>query len=170
MTQTSLIKKLSTRKALIGIIGLGYVGLPLALRYLEVGYPVLGLDIDPGKVNKLMAGRSYIRHIPSDALAKAVNSKTFSATTDFSAASRADSLILCVPMPLERHREPDLSYVISSLETILPYLRPGQVISLESTTYPGTTDEELKPRIEKAGTCVNIEINTADAYQYCLRS
>jgi UDP-N-acetyl-D-glucosamine dehydrogenase len=158
MTQTSLIKKLSNRKALIGIIGLGYVGLPLALRYLEVGYSVLGLDIDPGKVNKLMAGQSYIRHIPSDALAKAVNSKTFSATTDFSAASRADALILCVPTPLDRHREPDLSYVISSLETILPHLRPGQVIFLESTTYPGTTDEELKPRIEKAGYTIGKDI------------
>jgi UDP-N-acetyl-D-glucosamine dehydrogenase len=158
MTQTSLIKKLSTRKALIGIIGLGYVGLPLALRYLEVGYSVLGLDIDPGKVNKLMAGQSYIRHIPSDALAKAVNSKTFSATTDFSTASRADALILCVPTPLDSHREPDLSYVISSLETILPHLRPGQVISLESTTYPGTTDEELKARIEKAGFTIGKDI------------
>jgi UDP-N-acetyl-D-glucosamine dehydrogenase len=158
MTQTSLIKKLSNRKALIGIIGLGYVGLPLALRYLEVGYSVLGLDIDPGKVNKLMAGQSYIRHIPSDALAKAINSKTFSATTDFCAANRADALILCVPTPLDRHREPDLSYVISSLETILPHLRPGQVISLESTTYPGTTDEELKPRIEKAGYTIGKDI------------
>ena len=151
MTQSTLIEKLSNRTALIGIIGLGYVGLPLALRYLEVGYSVLGLDIDPSKVDQLMAGESYIKHIPSDALAQAVNSKTFSATTDFSAASQADALILCVPTPLNRHREPDLSYVIASLETILPHLRADQVISLESTTYPGTTDEELKPRIEKAG-------------------
>ena len=158
MTQSTLIEKLSNRTALIGIIGLGYVGLPLALRYLEVGYSVLGLDVDPKKVDQLMAGESYIKHIPSDALAEAVKRKAFFATTDFSAASRADALILCVPTPLDRHREPDLSYVISSMETILPHLRADQVISLESTTYPGTTDEELKPRIEKAGFTTGTDI------------
>src|SRR6056297_3396041 len=137
MIQSALIEKLSTRQALIGIIGLGYVGLPLALRYLEVGYSVLGLDVDPKKVDQLMAGKSYIKHIPSDALAKAVENKTFSATTDFSAAGRADALILCVPTPLDRHREPNLSYVISSMETMVPHLCAGQIVSLESTTYPG---------------------------------
>jgi UDP-N-acetyl-D-glucosamine dehydrogenase len=153
-----LINRLNNRTASIGILGLGYVGLPLALRYLEVGYPVLGLDIDQGKVEKLMAGESYIRHISARSIVSALESGHFEATADFSKAKKADALILCVPTPLNRHREPDLSYVINSLEEILPYLRPGQVISLESTTYPGTTDEELKPRIEKTGLKVGRDV------------
>ncbi|WP_291322527.1 nucleotide sugar dehydrogenase [Desulfonatronospira sp.] len=146
-----LINKLNSGEARIGIIGLGYVGLPLALRYLEVGYPVLGLDIDPKKVESIKAGESYIRHIPSRPLKQAVQQGRLEASLDFSRAGEADALILCVPTPLDKHREPDLTYVINSLEEILPVMRPGQVVSLESTTYPGTTDEELCPRIESAG-------------------
>lgn len=146
-----LIEKFKSKKAVIGIIGMGYVGLPLALRFLEVGYAVLGLDIDQQKIESLMAGQSYIQHIPAGPIQKHVQTGSFRASSNFADANRADALILCVPTPLNKHREPDLSFVISSLEEILPYLRPGQVISLESTTYPGTTDEELKPRIEKAG-------------------
>jgi len=153
-----LINKLKNRTAKIGIVGLGYVGLPLTLRYLEVGYPVLGLDVDQSKVDQLMLGQSYIKHIPSGPIKAHVDSGKLECTTDFSRAAEADALILCVPTPLDKHREPDLSYVISSLEEILPYLRPGQVISLESTTYPGTTDEELMPRIEQAGFKVGKDI------------
>lgn len=153
-----LIDRLNNHTATIGIVGLGYVGLPLALRYLEVGYPVLGLDIDQSKVDQLMLGQSYIKHIPSGPIKAHVESGKLKCTTDFSRAARADALILCVPTPLDKHREPDLSYVISSLEMILPHLRPGQVVSLESTTYPGTTDEELMPRIEKIGFKVGQDI------------
>ncbi len=146
-----LLDKLNSLEAKIGIIGLGYVGLPLALRYLEVGYSVLGLDIDQTKTDKIMAGQSYIKHISFEPVHKAVKSGKLEAVNDFSRSGEADALILCVPTPLNAHREPDLSYVISSLEAILPYLRPGQVISLESTTYPGTTEEELLARIQKTG-------------------
>lgn len=146
-----LLEKIENKTARIGIIGMGYVGLPLALRFLEAGFPVLGLDIDSRKTDMLMAGQSYIAHISVQPVARAVREGRFTASTDFLKAREADALILCVPTPLNSHREPDLSYVIGSLEAVLPQLRPGQVISLESTTYPGTTDEELRPRIEKTG-------------------
>lgn len=146
----STLNKLLDRSAIIGIIGLGYVGLPLMIRYSEVGYKVLGFDIDPGKVRKLNAGESYIEHIPSAAISKSIARGT-SATTDFSRARETDALIICVPTPLDDYREPDLSFVTETMDALVPYLRKGQVVSLESTTYPGTTDEELKPRIEKRG-------------------
>ncbi len=149
--KSTLIHRLDSGEARIGIVGLGYVGLPLAMRYLEVGYSVLGLDVDPHKVDRLMKGESFIRHIPSAPLKDAVQQRRFEASTDFTRAGEADAIILCVPTPLDKHREPDLSFVVNSLEMVLPALRPGQVISLESTTYPGTTDEELMPRIEAAG-------------------
>ncbi len=153
-----LIHKLNSRQAVIGIIGLGYVGLPLALRYLETGYSVLGLDSDRSKVDSLMSGQSYIRHIPSDSVQEHVQAGRLQATVDFARAGEADALILCVPTPLDGHREPDLTYLIGCTEEILPHLRKGQVISLESTTYPGTTDEELRPRLERAGFTVGQDI------------
>lgn len=156
--KTTLLDKLTSRRAVIGIIGLGYVGLPLALRCLEAGYPVLGLDIDPLKIEALRAGRSYIKHIAAAPIQAALHSGRFTPSTDFSLARDADALILCVPTPLDAHREPDLSYVLASLEEILPHLRPGQVISLESTTYPGTTEDELLPRIERAGLTVGRDV------------
>lgn len=143
----SLVRKLTDRTATVGVVGLGYVGLPLALRYAEVGYSVIGFDIDSDKVKALNAGRSYIEHIPSAAVG-AARKRKFEATSDFSRANKADALIICVPTPLSKHREPDLSFIMNTIEAILPHLRVGQVISLESTTYPGTTDEELRPRIE----------------------
>lgn len=152
-----LIEKLNNKTAVIGIVGLGYVGLPLMLRYTEVGYRVLGLDIDPAKTDKLNSGESYIEHIPSEVIAKAVQ-KGFNATTDFSRSSEADALIICVPTPLNKYREPDLSFVTNTMDSLVPYLRPGQVVSLESTTYPGTTDEELKPRVESTGLVVGQDI------------
>jgi len=146
----ALLRKLAERAATIGIVGLGYVGLPLALRYAEAGYPVIGFDIDPAKVRSLAGGRSYIGHIPDESVA-AARARRFEATTDFVHANGADALILCVPTPLDRDRAPDLSYVLGTVEALLPHLRRGQVVSLESTTYPGTTEEELRPRIESRG-------------------
>lgn len=145
-----LVRKLGSKEAIIGIVGLGYVGLPLMLRFCEVGFRVLGFDIDESKVEMLKQGKSYIEHISQDAIAR-VSGKTFIPTTDFSQIAEADALILCVPTPLNRYREPDMSYVLGTTEAIVPYLRPGQLVSLESTTYPGTTEEELMPRIEQRG-------------------
>jgi UDP-N-acetyl-D-glucosamine dehydrogenase len=134
----------------VGIVGLGYVGLPLALRFAEVGFKVLGFDIDQSKIDAIDAGRSYIKHI-GDAVVALGKERGMSATTDFSRAGEVDALIICVPTPLNKYREPDLSFVIDTTEALLPYMRRGQLVSLESTTYPGTTDEELKPRIESRG-------------------
>ncbi len=152
-----LINKLTKKTAVIGVVGLGYVGLPLALRYAEAGYKVLGFDIDPEKTEKISAGKTYIKHIPDQAIRLAVDN-AFKATVDFAAATDVDALILCVPTPLGPHREPDLGYVLDTVDSLLPYLRKGQVVSLESTTYPGTTDEELKPRIESAGMTIGEDI------------
>ncbi len=146
----SLSSKIENRTARVGVVGLGYVGLPLALRFASVGFPVLGLDIDQAKVDALSRGASYIEHIRADAVAAAV-AKGFKATTDFSAAETVDALIICVPTPLNEYREPDLSFVIGTIEAVLPYLHPRQLVSLESTTYPGTTEEELMPRMEARG-------------------
>lgn len=151
------IEKFNSKSATIGIVGLGYVGLPLALRFSEEGYKVVGFDIDPEKVSRLRDGGSYIEHIPSSGVAKAIQ-RGFSPTTDFAHVRDVDAVILCVPTPLNKFREPDLSYVLKTTETIVPYLRAGQVVSLESTTYPGTTDEELKPRIEARGLKVGRDV------------
>jgi len=145
-----VIRKFQDRSAVIGIIGLGYVGLPLALRYAEAGYTVLGFDVDPVKPEKIAAGLTYFQHIPDERVREAVEAG-FSATTDFSRVNEADALIICVPTPLKEHREPDISFVTDTMDTIVPHLHPGQVVSLESTTYPGTTEEELRPRMEQAG-------------------
>lgn len=152
-----LMSRLNNKESIIGIIGLGYVGLPLMLRFTEVGYKVLGFDIDADKVVKLNQGESYIEHIPDELLKKA-NASGFVATMDFSRATECDALILCVPTPLNKHREPDLSFVLETTESIVPYLRAGQVIALESTTWPGTTDEELLPRAESTGLQVGKDI------------
>jgi UDP-N-acetyl-D-glucosamine dehydrogenase len=148
--QHDLLHKLEDKTALVGIIGLGYVGVPLMLRFHEVGMRVLGIDVDVEKVASLNAGKSSIATIPSGAIAKAVNSG-FVATTDFAATADADALIICVPTPLNKYREPDLSYVTGTMDALQPHLRNGHVIALESTTYPGTTDEELRPRIQGRG-------------------
>ena len=152
-----LIEKLANKSATIGIVGLGYVGLPLAIRYAEIGYKVLGLDIDEHKAITINKGKTYIEHIPDEKIATAV-SQGFAATTDFSQANQADALILCVPTPLDQHREPDLSFILNTLDALLPYIHRDQVISLESTTYPGTSDEELQPRIENTGLKVGQDI------------
>mgnify|MGYP000911725556 CR=1 FL=1 len=150
---SALIEKLASKQATIGIVGLGYVGLPLMLRYTEVGYRVIGFDIDPTKTEKLNTGASYIEHIPPQMIANAVQNG-FEATTDFSRSAEADALIICVPTPLNKYREPDLSFVTNTTDSLVSYLRSGQIVSLESTTYPGTTEEELKPRLESRGLTV----------------
>lgn len=149
--------KIQNRKARIGIIGLGYVGLPLALRFSEVGFKTIGFDIDQKKVDQLQQGKSFIRHIAAESIQTA-NANGLEVTTDFTGAKDADALIICVPTPLNLYREPDLSYVIGTIESLRPHLRSGQVISLESTTYPGTTEEELRPRIESQGLEVGKDI------------
>ncbi len=152
-----LIARLETRHAVIAVIGLGYVGLPLSLRYAEAGYTVLGIDIDSSKVAKLNDGESYIEHIAATTIAHA-RSRGFEATTDFARAAEADALIICVPTPLNAYREPDLSFVLATADALLPSIRAGQVVSLESTTYPGTTDEQLRPRLESRGLCVGDDV------------
>ncbi len=145
-----LIQKFKDKQAIIGIVGLGYVGLPLLLRYSEVGCKVVGIDVDIAKVEKLNAGESYIEHIASYKIQQAI-ACGFEATIDFTRAAQVDVLIICVPTPLNKYREPDLSFVIKTTEALVPHLRKGQMLSLESTTYPGTTDEELLPRVESTG-------------------
>ena len=152
-----LVNKLKSKKATIGVLGMGYVGLPLMLRYNVIGYDVLGFDVDQSKIEAIEKGESYIEHISGDAIAQAVENG-MRATTDFSEIANVDAIILCVPTPLNKYREPDLSYVLNTLESALPYLRAGQVVSLESTTYPGTTEEELLPRIESQGLKVGTDI------------
>lgn len=145
-----IIRKLKNKEAKIGIYGLGYVGLPLALRFCDEGFEVLGFDIDERKIASLKSGTSYIKTIATEDVKKHANN-LLNATADFSRTQEVDAIILCVPTPLDKHREPDLSYVTSTVNSILPYLRPQQVISLESTTYPGTTREIVVPPIEKRG-------------------
>lgn len=148
----ALVKKLKSKEAKIGIVGLGYVGLPLALRYSEFGFKnVIGFDIDNTKTKAIHSGKTYIKHISSEAIKDSVK-RGFKATTDFSKIKDVDAIILCVPTPLNKYREPDLSFVLGTMDdNVCPYIRKDQIISLESTTYPGTTDEELLPRIEKQG-------------------
>jgi len=156
---SQLIERLDSRDAVIGIVGMGYVGQPLALRYSQIGYKVLGFDVEVKKVAQLNSGHSSIEHIDDEHILAAV-AKGFSVTDDFSRAGEADAIILCVPTPLNKYREPDLSFVVNSCERIAPYLRPGQVVSLESTTYPGTTEEEIIPRITSGGLKVGQDIFT----------
>lgn len=144
----NLIERLNSKEAVIGILGLGYVGQPLALRYSALNYKTIGFDIDATKVAELNRGSSSIEHI-SDAAVESAVKNGFEATTNFERVSECDALILCVPTPLNKYREPDISYVTNTTDMMIPYLRQGQVVSLESTTYPGTTEEELLPRVEK---------------------
>src|SRR6266567_401784 len=130
------------------IVGLGYVGLPLSFQFARSGVTVLGLDIDTAKVDALNQGRSYIKHIPAEAVAEAVRSGSFSASTDFSRIKEVDSVIICVPTPLNKNREPDISYILDTGKSIARYLRKGMLVVLESTTYPGTTDQDLREVLE----------------------
>ena len=151
LIKQDLISKLENHSAIIGIIGLGYVGLPLSKAYISQRYKVIGFDIDNSKIEYISRGESYIEHVDIADLKAAFDKGDFIPTTDFVRISEVDAIILCVPTPLNSHREPDLTFVLSSLESVLPWLKKGQVLSLESTTYPGTTEEELRPRIEQQG-------------------
>ncbi len=133
----------------ISVIGLGYVGLPLSLQFARSGVTVLGLDIDPEKVDACNAGQSYIKHIPAAVIAEQVKERRFSASTDFSRLKEIEAVIICVPTPLSKNREPDISYIIQTGEMIAPHLKNGVLVVLESTTYPGTTDEDLRHVLEK---------------------
>jgi UDP-N-acetyl-D-glucosamine dehydrogenase len=132
----------------IAIVGLGYVGLPLSLQFARSGVEVLGLDIDPAKIESLNQGRSYIKHIESSAIAEPVKAGRFRASTDFALIREVSAVIICVPTPLNKNREPDISYIIETGKAVAPFLQKGVLVSLESTTYPGTTDEDLRAVLE----------------------
>ncbi len=148
--KNKLISKIKNREATIGIIGLGYVGLPLVLRFAEKSFKVIGFDIDKTKVQKLNNSESYLKHIPSSTITDAVNNG-FTATSDWTRISDCDAILICVPTPLGPHKEPNLQYVDSTLNFMNPYFRAGQLLILESTSYPGTTEEKLIPVVKKQG-------------------
>lgn len=145
------IQRVAARDIVVGVIGQGYVGLPLGLVYREAGFRVVGFDLDPVKVAALSRGESYIKHIGPERVATAVSSGQYVATTDFDRLAECDAIFICVPTPLGHHREPDNSYIHSSAREIAKRLRRGQLVVLESTTYPGTTDEEVLPILEASG-------------------
>ena len=146
-----LTEKIKSRQARLGIIGLGYVGLPLVLNFRKAGFRVTGFDIDKNKIDCLKKGRSYIKYIDVSPLLQKGSNGKFSATDDFSKLARMDCIIICVPTPLNKYREPDLSFVFKTTQTIAQHLRKGQLIVLESTTYPGTTDQDMRAILEKTG-------------------
>ena len=147
----TLEEKIDSGEVVVGIIGLGYVGLPLARAFAMKGIGVVGFDIDESKVTKLNRGESYLKTLPDEAVAQMRAKGTFEATADYDRLSECDAVIICVPTPLTRMMEPDLSYVIASSAEVAKRLRAGQLVTLESTTYPGTTDEVLKPLLEQGG-------------------
>src|SRR5512132_15983 len=145
------LARIQGREALIGIIGLGYVGLPLGLAFAEKGFKVLGFDVDPKKVASLERGESYIKHLDAARVAAAARAGTLQATTDFSRLDEPDAILICVPTPLTPQREPEMSYVVDTSRAVKERLRKGQLVVLESTTYPGTTDELVRGILEKSG-------------------
>jgi UDP-N-acetyl-D-glucosamine dehydrogenase len=149
--QQQLVERIQNRTAVVGVIGLGYVGLPLALLFSENDFPVVGFDVDKKKVDALSRGASYIRHIGVERVAKAFIERGAKASDDFSRLADCDAIIVCVPTPLGHHREPDLTYICMTADAIARHLRRGQLVVLESTTYPGTTREELLSRFERTG-------------------
>ena len=132
----------------VAIVGLGYVGLPLSLQFSRSGVHVLGLDIDADKVLALNQGRTYIRHVPAETIAEQVTADRLAATTDFARVCEVQAVIICVPTPLNKNREPDISYVLETGRAIAPHIRQGMLVALESTSYPGTTDEDLRAVLE----------------------
>ena len=146
-----LLSRLKSKNFTAVVIGLGYVGLPLAMEYAGAGIDVIGVDVDGSKVRSLKAGKSYIGDIPSETVKKAVAAGKFTATTDFSAVAMADTVNICVPTPLRKTKDPDLSYIVGAMEHMVDYLHKDMLIVLESTTYPGTTEEILGPMIEGKG-------------------
>ena len=146
-----LLERLESRNGRVCVIGLGYVGLSLAVELAKAGFTVSGVDLDLERVSLLNRGESYLVDVASSVLQPLVAGGRLSASTEFSEAKNADALVICVPTPLRKTKEPDISFIISALESLLPHLRPGQLMVLESTTYPGTTEEVVQPRLEASG-------------------
>jgi UDP-N-acetyl-D-glucosamine dehydrogenase len=156
-TVTTLLERIRTRHARVGVIGLGYVGLPLAVELAQAGFTVTGFDVDAGKTTQINAGKSYIPDVVEAELAACVRGGTLKATTDMSQLGAMDAIDICVPTPLRKTKDPDLSYVVLAVEAVAATLRPGQLIILESTTYPGTTDEVVQPMLEEKGLKAEID-------------
>ncbi|HTY10368.1 MAG TPA: nucleotide sugar dehydrogenase [Bacteroidota bacterium] len=159
--KSELLQKIENKSFVVGVIGLGYVGLPLLHCFVEKGFRSIGFDIDGSKVDSLAKGKSYIKHIPSERIKRAVDSGRFSVTTDFSRLKECDAILIAVPTPLNKNREPDMSFIVSTCEAIAPHLRRGQMVVLESTTYPGTTEEVMVPILEKNGLKVDKDFYVA---------
>jgi UDP-N-acetyl-D-glucosamine dehydrogenase len=155
------LERIKGREAVVGIIGMGYVGLPLAWTFSDAEFTVVGFDIDPAKVEALEAGRSYIRHIPSEAIAAMGEAERFTATTDFARLAETDAILICVPTPLTASREPDMSYVEGTARAMAPHLKKGQLVVLESTTFPGTTRDVLRPLLEGSGLAAGRDFHLA---------
>jgi len=149
--QEALKEKIEAKTARVGIVGLGYVGLPLAAEFAKAGFTVTGIDVQASKVDGLNRGESHVQDVPSDEVAKLVREKRFTATTDFSVVRDLDTINICVPTPLRKTKDPDMSFIVSAVEEIAKHFHPGLLVILESTTYPGTTDELLLPTFEKLG-------------------
>lgn len=143
-----LLTKISNKEAVVGVIGLGYVGLPLLIEFSHAGFHTLGFDIDDSKVRKLKENKSYIKHIPSEKIKKMSDTGRFGVSSDFSYISDCDAILICVPTPLTEHRTPNMNYIKNTANLIAPYVKEGQIFTLESTTYPGTTEELLRPILE----------------------
>ena len=167
---SSFISKVQSKTAHVGVIGLGYVGLPLGLLFARNGLPTTGFDIDPAKVETLAKGESYIRHIPVSAIREAVAKGGFCATHEFALLEKMDAILICVPTPLDAHRQPDLSFVRNTAESIVPHLRRGQLVVLESTTYPGTTQEVVLPILERSGLRCPVVAYSTDGARVTARS
>jgi len=148
MDTKTYLEKIENKTARVGVIGLGYVGIPLVLEFGRQGYHVLGFDVDPVKVKMINAGQSYIKHIGPERIAAMVRDGLFEATADYSRLPEVDAVLICVPTPLDHHREPDMKYIVETGKAMAPYLRAGQLVVLESTTYPGTTEDLLRPILE----------------------
>jgi UDP-N-acetyl-D-glucosamine dehydrogenase len=144
-------RKISAREAKVGIIGLGYVGLPLAVEFANAGFSVTGIDVDPGKAGSVNAGNSYVADVPTPVVSGLVSSGKLRAATDFSVIAELDTINICVPTPLRKTKDPDMSYIVAACQEIVKYFHPGMLVILESTTYPGTTDELVLPMLTKAG-------------------
>jgi UDP-N-acetyl-D-glucosamine dehydrogenase len=151
MNKEQFLSKINQKEVVIGVIGMGYVGLPLALEFAQKGFKTIGFDIDEKKIPLLNKGESYIKHIAGERIKKVVDNKTFEATSDFTRLPEVDAILIAVPTPLNDHREPEMKYIVSSGKSVQQYLRKGQLVVLESSTYPGTTDEILLPICENPG-------------------
>ena len=156
-----LLDKIRSKQASVGVIGLGYVGLPLAVEFAREGFHVVGFDVDARKNTEINAGRSYIGDVRSEDVARTVSGGTFRATTDMPKLHDMDAIDICVPTPLRKTRDPDLSYVVQAVDAVKARLKPGQLVILESTTYPGTTEEVVQPALQEGGLKAGVDFHLA---------